>query len=534
MTEQSHAKTQKSSPVALIAVLAVGVAFVAGGVLLRRQQDQNRLAAIAATERADATPVEVVAVVSTVTQSAEVEVQAEEGEAPPATSTPQADSSNQTAGTLAPPTPTAIPASSLSLADSYPSPSEPPPTAIPSAAEPIAVPKGVTNILLLGSDIRPDDPGYRTDTIIVVSVNRDEGTVNMLSLPRDLYVYIPGWTMNRINTADSHGSAVGWPGGGPGLVRETLLYNFGIQTDHYVRVDFNGFQGIVDSLGGIDVPVDCTTNTYVLIDPTITANDFDTYDEWVDYTADESNWEEYTFDVGVHHLDGYLALRYARSRLQSSDYDRARRQQQVLRAIWNEALGLGWLEAGPQSVSRLTSLWVTGNELVETSMGLGNALQLAPIAAGLDTSQIRSYFIGPDELIGWTTPDGSRVSLPEPGAIEAIARAALQPPAANVVAANTATVEVRNGSSVSRLDEVAADRLGWDGLIAVPTGSAENSNYSETIIYDYKASPRGGQLYALQVSLSVPGRNVITEPDPNRTVDYLVIVGQDFAGRSCS
>jgi LCP family protein required for cell wall assembly len=371
----------------------------------------------------------------------------------------------------------------------------------------------VVNIMLLGSDKRPDDGGYRTDTIIIVSVNRTEGTVSMLSFPRDLFVYIPGWTMARINTADSRGNAVGWPGGGPGLLKETLLYNFGVQVHYYARVDFNGFQDIIDVLGGIDVPVDCALQDWRLKSPELDLEDPD-------------NWEKYLLPVGVHHMDGDLALWYARSRLTTSDFDRARRQQQILRAIWRQALQVG-------VIPRIPELWGQYNDLVETDMGLGNLLQLAPIAADLDTSRLRSYFVTPDLLRAWTDPaQGASVLLPNPGAVEHIVALAVQPPAANYAAENTATVEVRNGTLTERLDEVAADRLGWEGLITVATGVADKTDYSKTVIYDFTGRSKTSQLRLLQRILRVSDANVIVQPDSARVVDYLVILGADYT--SCT
>lgn len=525
--------TAKSNTASLIAVMALGLTLVSGGVLLRRQQDQVRLAAIAATQGGP--PAETVPLVDA--EVVLIPSEDETGAAPP-TGTPLPElAANPLADVTAAPTATPIPAHTLAVKETYAPPSEVPPTAIPTAADPIEVPDGVVNILLLGSDLRqdPNDPGYRTDTIIIVSVNRKEGTVSLLSFPRDLYVYIPGWTMNRINTADSRGSAVGWEGGGPGLLRETLLYNFGIQTHYYARVGFDGFKTIVDTLGGIDIPVDCPVTSYRLKDPSVTADDFATWDQWAEYTGNDDNFELYTLDVGVHHLDGYMALWYARARTGSSDYDRSRRQQQVLRAIWNNSTQLGWLEPGPESVARISSLWVTGNEIVETDMGLGNVLQLAPIAANLDTSRIRSYFIGPDETRGWITPDEKQaVLLPVPKEVERIATLALQPPAANYAAANTATVEVRNGTTLDRLDEVAADRLGWENLIAIPTGPADRDDYEQTLIFDFTGTSKGSQLYTLQRLMAVPLDRVTTQPDPNRSVDYLIILGEDYTKRTCS
>ncbi|MEJ2149352.1 MAG: LCP family protein [Chloroflexota bacterium] len=473
----------------LLAALGVGVLLIAGGFILRSSQEQEVQVAVAATQTALVPPTATLTPTNTSTPT----------DTPTVTPTP----TNTPTGTLPPtatptntPTasPTPVPASIVTIdTGGYATPSTPPVTAIPTPVDPIDVPDGVINIMLLGSDKRPDDAGYRTDTIIIVSINQREGTVNMLSLPRDLFVYIPGNTMARINTADLVGRAVGWPGGGPGMLKETLLYNFGITIHHYARVDFSGFQEIVDTLGGIEVPVDCAI---------------------------------LTMPVGMQTLDGYLALWYARQRTGSSDFDRARRQQQVLRAIFSQSRNLGLTD-----VLQVPQLWREYSDLVETDMGLGNMLQLAPLAADLDSSDIQSYILTPDVLTGWQAP-GANVFLPNPGAVEQIVTLAMQPPAQNYVINNTASVEVRNGTTVDRLDEVAAARIAWDGLNTTPTGVADSTNYSETVIYDFTGSQRGRQLATLQRVLRVPFDRVITQPDPNRAFDYVVILGQDY--QSCT
>jgi LCP family protein required for cell wall assembly len=508
-----------------IASLGVGVLLIAGGIALRARQNQVVELAIAATQTASITDTPSATPTETLTPTP--------SDTPTETLTPSitptgVPSPTPTFTPTLTPSPTSVPAHLAKIdTGGYPTPSTPPPTAIPTPVDPIKVPDGVVNILLMGSDKRPDTGGYRTDTLIVVSINKKEGTVNMLSLPRDLYVYIPGWTMNRINTADARGSAVGWEGGGPGLIKETLLYNFGITIHHYARVDFSGFKGIVDAIGGIDVPVDCAIQGYRLREPRLGLEDFPTYDDYVAYTADLNSWEVYTLDVGVHHLDGYMALWYARVRQGSTDFDRARRQQQVLRAIWAQAQTLGLLAHAPE-------LWQQYGDLVETDMGLGNLLQLAPVAADLDTSRIRSYIITPDLLTAWIEPGtGANVFIPNAGAVERIVSLAMQPPAENYVIANTATVEVRNGTSGERLDEVAADRLGWEGLLTIPTGPApEGDGFGKTVIYDFTGRSKTSQLRTLQRILHVADSEVFVQPDPNRVVDYIVILGEDY--RSCT
>jgi LCP family protein required for cell wall assembly len=159
----------------------------------------------------------------------------------------------------------------------------------------------VLTVLLIGSDKRPNDPAYRTDVLVVVSVNKTTGTVNMLSLPRDLYVYIPNYGYDRINTASLHGDLIDWPGGGEALLKETIEYNLGIHVDRYAKVNFSGFEQIIDTLDGVDMVVDCHLEDYRLKSPDLNPNLL-------------ANWVLFEVNPGLQHMDGATALWYARSR----------------------------------------------------------------------------------------------------------------------------------------------------------------------------------------------------------------------------
>src|SRR6185436_2117835 len=173
--------------------------------------------------------------------------------------------------------------------------------------------KDIVNILLLGRDTDRTDRTYRTDVMIIASINKSANAVTLLTLPRDLFVYIPGWTMNRINTAAAHGDAIGYPGGGVALLEQTILYNLGIPIHGWARIDFDGFKEVVDILGGVDIPVSCEITECRLKSPGLDQQDSD-------------NWELFTVTPGVWTMDGDMALWYARSRKRSSDFDRSRRQ----------------------------------------------------------------------------------------------------------------------------------------------------------------------------------------------------------------
>ncbi len=386
------------------------------------------------------------------------------------------------------------------------------PTPLPGASGPMPlVPTGdydMLNILLLGSDQRPSDRSYRTDTIIVVSINRTTNTVNMLSIPRDLYIYIPGYGFDRINTASERGDLNKWPGRGAGLVAYAITYNLGIRIDRYAKINFSGFKQIVDSVDGIDIAVDCPLSDYKLASLTLDPNV-------------ESNYKWYTLPVGYHHMDGATALWYARSRYTTSDFDRSRRQQMVLRAIWHKLLDR-------DLVRQLPTLWPEINKIVETNLTLPDIAGLLPIATSLDSARLHSYFLGPGQVTGWTTPDGAQVLLPQTKPIRELVTQFYTPPTENRLFTEQPSLLVYNGTSKQAWDKVAASRLSWEGFSASDEGSADSTDYTRTLIYDYTGNAKPSSLKALQRILNVKKDDIINLPDPERKADFRVILGTSY------
>lgn len=257
----------------------------------------------------------------------------------------------------------------------FPGPTERSAIEIPPPFPEIPIDEHMINIIILGSDTRPGFYGSRTDTIIILSLDPEAGKVRMVSIPRDTYIYLPGWRINRINTADQHG--------GPELLSMAILYNFGLETHHWVRVSFNGFISAVNALGGLDINVPRTI-------------------------VDECDEQQVRYAAGSQQMDGYTALCYARVRKASSDFDRSKRQQQVIKAVFDKVLSVGGLSKVPELYSQF------GN-LVETDMGLGDILSLVPLATKIakDPSTIEGYTIEPPVLTPWIIPSsGAYVLLP--------------------------------------------------------------------------------------------------------------------------
>ncbi len=387
------------------------------------------------------------------------------------------------------------------------------PTAIPPPVQQIDR-RGfdLVNILLLGNDGEiTNDGSLRTDTMIVVSINRNTGTVAMISFPRDLYVYIPGWTMQRLNIAYIHGESIGWTDGGFGLMRQTLFYNFGINVHYYAMVDLDGFKALVDAVGGINLAVDCAIQDLPLVGAEVPR-------AAVRVTEDG----EYALPVGYYAMNGAEALWYARSRSSSSDFDRGRRQQQVLRAVWRQARDAGLLNTVPQ-------LWNEASQYIETNMTFEDILGLVPIAANLDSTEIENFvFVRGYHTIPWQPPDGINVQLPVPETVRELMTDFYSPATESQITMEAASVRVWNGSTIPNLDLVAAERLAWERLNAFSAGSADSTDYSDTIIIDYTGRSKGSALRELVNTLNVRPENIRAEPSAEREVDFDVILGANY------
>ena len=242
-----------------------------------------------------------------------------------------------------------------------------------------------------------------------------------------------------------------------------------------------------------------------------------------DPTLDQQNadnWQLFTVPTGVQHMDGDLALWYARSRKRSSDYDRSRRQHQVLRAIFEKALSLKMITKVPQ-------LYAQYAQIVDTDLGLGDLLQFVPMAANLQNARIKSRFIGRDQVTPWVTPGGADVLLPNRDAIAALTAEAFLPPASNVLARQAPPVEVWNGTTNPDWAALAADDLDWDGITPV-INPADATNYAKTVIYDFTTSAKGSQIGELARLFHVKPENIIAAPDPRAQYPYRVVLGLRF------
>lgn len=382
----------------------------------------------------------------------------------------------------------------------------PTPEFTPTPAPTLSLSADVMNVLVIGVDRPEVGQGENTDTIIVVSVNRANGAVTMLSIPRDLWVFIPSsptGTYSRINTAHRTGIREGYPGGGMGLLSATIEHNFGIPIHHWVRVDLRGFVRAVDTLGGVTVAVPCTVNLRYRAPETI------------------SDTLEIIMEPGVYRMDGATALRYVRTRRGVSDFERSRRQQLMLKALWKEALRL-------DVIPKIPSLWDTLHASIDTDLGLGDILSLAPMALGIKSHHIRSRYIDYYYTADWITADGWQVLLPIWDRIYPMLEVLTYPPpaAGDRLEQEGARVIVLNGTSRPQVEMLAADRLRWEGFNIVSTGPDQFNDHPYTRIVVLSDKPEA--LARLADLLAVAPENILHLSEPETNADLKVILGADY------
>ena len=243
----------------------------------------------------------------------------------------------------------------------------------------------IKSILLIGQDRREEQSRQRSDSMILATLDKDQGMISLTSFMRDLYVSIPGYSSTRINAAYVYG--------GMELLDETLEENFGVQIDGNVEVDFEVFKVLVDKVGGIDLELTQAEADYIC-----------GRDQSVLYPQPlRTDWN---LQAGVNHLDGEQALIHARNRsIGNSDYRRTERQQEVLKAAFAKVKDLGILDIGGLVKDVLP--------LVTTDLSLWDMTGYALDVIGMSVDDISSYRIPEDGSYTPQTIDGMQVLVPD-------------------------------------------------------------------------------------------------------------------------
>lgn len=384
---------------------------------------------------------------------------------------------------------------------------------------------GRINILLLGMP-GSNYPGPElTDTIIILSINPHDNTAAMLSVPRDLYVKPPDfYSYTKINSvytlAEQQKSAIdqGSQSGtliqkyveaqdGYSKIKETVGEIVDLPIHYFIKMDFIGFEKIVDELGGVDVMVEK-----------------DLYDPY--YPDGKFGYETFKISTGQHHLNGNQALKYARSRETTSDFDRAARQQQILVSLKENAVNLSLFDIGKISV--LVDLI---SDHFRTDLTLKEMERLIEILSQVDTSTMVNQVLDNSVDGGLISSSAGgmyilqpRAGLGEYSEIQAIAHNIFKDP---YLLQEAAIIEVRNGTTTAGLASQAAEVL-------------ENYNYNIQSIINAKALTEttrivdytnGQKPFTIQFLQQRMGVKVITaNPPEGSTIEIAIILGEDFQG----
>lgn len=362
-----------------------------------------------------------------------------------------------------------------------------------------------------------------TDTIILLTLDPLTKTAGMLSIPRDLWVNIPGFGHSRMNTAWTLGEGAKLPGGGPGLAMETVSQFIGVPVQYYVQVDFETFVSLIDLIGGVDIYSD----KELILDPSGPGLDH------FRLTC-----------CGMRHLNGIRALAYARCRTETrgcddSDFGRAKRQQKIILAVREKVLDPEYF---PQFLAQAPQLYETFSAGIHTNMSLEDAMKLATLVQDIPVESIRQGQISED-MASYVNFEFNGVPAsvlqPAPDLVRILRDEIFNPggplsPLAQgdpllLMQADAARIRIVNHSTAAGLDERTASFLTAQGMQVAEHG-ASTTTMDRTVLVLY--SPK---LYALRYLVDLFGATdpsqMIVEPDPSETVDIEIRIGEDWVGR---
>jgi LCP family protein required for cell wall assembly len=391
-------------------------------------------------------------------------------------------------------------------------------------------PRRVT-ILLMGIDQRQGEAGpFRTDTMILISVDPVRRIAGVLSIPRDLWVTIPGFQPNRINTANYLGDNAGLPGGGAELAAQTVELNLGIPINYYVMINFDVFTQVVSTLtpNGVEV---CPAEEIV--------DDF--------YPDGSYGFLQIRFPAGCQRLDAERLLQYARTRHGNSDFDRAARQQEVLRAFRTELLNVGGLA---NVIVQIPMLWDQVAANVRTNMSLDQMLSLAQLAQDIAQDNISFGVIGPPLAVSLaTTNTGDDVLIPNQFEINRLLVEVFNPQSAGTSAATAATattggtgttraelraaaqaenatIAVFNNTTIAGLAGQTRDYLVSRQVTIAEVGNTQTPTGEPTTIRVYSGMMATAR-YLVDL-LGLPEDRIVTANDGATTADILIVAGPDI------
>ena len=373
------------------------------------------------------------------------------------------------------------------------------------------------NILLLGLDFRDWQSGDgppRTDTMMLVSIDPIAKTAGMLSIPRDLWVEIPGFEHNRINTAYFLGEANRLPGGGPGLAMATVENLLGVEVSYYALLEFSTFERMIDEIGGVDV----------LVKERMKISPIGRLSLWLDAKA--------------HHLDGPKTLAYARARKTAGgDFDRAQRQQQVIQAVRDKIFELDSIPALLAKAPRLYQELASG---IHTNLSFDQMVSLGLLAMKVNPDDVAKGVIAPPDMVLLETLfDGAQVLKPIPNKVRELrdeiftGTGAIAPTVQDSQATEAARVErarlvILNGAGVEGLATETAEYLTGQGLNIVEISNADRQDYNKSRLIVHSQNFPYTLRYLTEI-LGMTEGQILRPVNPLPDVDVVVVLGWDWA-----
>jgi LCP family protein required for cell wall assembly len=377
-------------------------------------------------------------------------------------------------------------------------------------------------ILLMGLDYhdwRAGEGPPRTDSMMLMTIDPITETAGMMSIPRDLWVEIPGYGHGRINTAYFLGEQDRLPGGGPELAVKTVEKFLGVPIQYFVQIDFYAFIKMVDHIGGIevDVPEEIRVDPIALVD----------------------GKNSIILEPGTHELDGELTLAYARAReTEGADFDRADRQQQVALAIRNKILRLNMI---PTLIAKAPALYNELAEGINTNLSLEQMISLGLLAMQIDPDNIARGVIAPPEMVTFErvvyggedadvlkpVPDKIRELRDSIFAAESGIGPAIQVSAPSEAAdLEDAKIAVLNGAGEEGLAGRFADELTALGFNVTEIANADRMDYPTTRIIDYTGNPYTTQ-YLVDL-MDLTQSQILFQTLPDNEIDLALVVGYDW------
>ena len=364
----------------------------------------------------------------------------------------------------------------------------------------------------------------RTDSMMLVSMDPQSRTAGILSIPRDMWVNIPGFDYAKINTAYFLGEAYQLPGGGAGLAVQTTQDFIGVPINYYAQIDFDAFVKFIDEIGGVYVHVPKRIKVSIMGGYEVKGDNGKTFTR-----------EEKTLKPGVQRMDGRTALAYARDRHSGGgDFDRSMRQQQVVDAVRSKILDLNML---PTLIAKAPKLYAELSKGVHTNLSLDQIIQLALYGAQIPATSIKHGLITEDMAFGTMSPDGQSILVPIMDKIRTVRDETFAtggPLGPGIVSsdptalmkAEAARVSIRNGSATEGLAALSAQYFQQQGVNVAEEGTGDPSGYSYVI--DITGKPYTLAYFTSVLQLS-PAQIRNASYDPNSPVDVIVVLGNDWA-----